>query len=188
MISKKDRYASIVHAAASVMMTIVLIYMIAGVFIRNAGFAMGNLLLYAALLAYCGLNILVSQQLNSEKASPHRAIALQFAVKAIPAAVLAVASMLDQPNYFSAAMLGMTAAMEAKIAWDYWKYRNPERLSKFILGLFGFAQIILALLFVMVFIEDETADYPAIIMPVASAVCYICLLIRSFGSKKEEAV
>lgn len=183
MISKKDRYAGIAHAAASVTMTLVLIYMITGVFIRNAGFAMGNLLLYAALLAYCVLNILVSQQLNSEKASPHRTIALQFAVKAIPVAVLAVASMLDQPNYFSAAMLGMTAAMEVKLAWDYWKYRNPDRLSKFILGMFSFAQLALALIFVMVFIEEEAADYPAIIMPMASAVCYVCLLIRSFGSK-----
>lgn len=188
MISKKDRYAGIAHAAASVTMTLVLIYMIAGVFIRNASFAMGNLLLYAALLAYCGLNLLVSRQLNSEKASPHRTIALQFAVKAIPAAALAVASMLDQPNYFFAAMLGMTAAMEAKIAWDYWKYRNPDRLSQFFLGLFSFAQLALALIFVMVFIEDEAADHPAIIMPVASAVCYIGMLIRSFGSKKEEAV
>jgi len=188
MISKKDRYAGIVHAAASVIMTLLLIYIIADVFVRDASFVMGNLLLYIAMLVYCGLNILVSQQLNSEKALLHRIITLQFAVKALPAAVLAVASMLDQPNYFSAAMLGITAAMEAKIAWDYWKYRNPDRLSKFFLGLFSFAQLVLALLFMMVSIEDEAADYPAIILPVMSAVCYICLLIRSFGSKKKEAV
>lgn len=189
MISKKDRYTSVVHATASVMMTLVLIYMIAGVFIRNAGFAMGNLLLYVALFTYCGLNMLVSWRLNSASAlQVHWVIALQFAVKAISAVVLAALAMTGQPNYFSAAMLGMTAAMEAKIAWDYWRYRNPDRVSKLFLGLFSFAQLVLALIFVMAFLEREAADYPPVIMPVASAVCYICLLIRSFGSKKEEAV
>lgn len=188
MISKRYRYTGIVYAAASVIMTLVLICMIAGVFIRDVAFAMDKFLLYAALLAYCGLNILISWQLNSEKALPHRTIALQFAVKAILAAVLAVTPFLFQPNYFSVAMLGMTAAMEAKIAWDYLKYRNPDRLSKLILGLFGFAQLVLALVFVAVIFEDGEVDYPSIILPLASAVRHVCLLIHSLGVKKEEPI
>lgn len=187
MTSKKDRYTGIVHAAAAVLMSAMLIIMITDVFINNPDFALDNLLLYAALLAYCVLNMLISWQINSQRSMhSHLLIALQFSVKAVPAAGLAAAVLIQQYDYFSSAMLGITAAMEFRLAWDYLKYRQPGRTSKYILGLFCLAQLCLALLFVMVSIEDNVMDYPSIVLPATSVICTCCLLIRSAGSANEE--
>ena len=184
--SKKDRYTGIIHAVASVILTTAMATEIVGGFIRGGSFKLDGLL----ILGYSTLNLPVSWQLISRRATNiHRFIALPFAVTAVAAALLpliVIAKQPNQPDYFLIALLGITAAAEFKLAWDYWINKCPGRTSKLILGLLCIALLFLTLVMVAGSMEDGTVYYTMIAIPAASAICHMCLLIRSIGKKNEE--
>ena len=183
--SKKDRYTGIIHAVASVILTAAMATEIVGGFTHGGRFKLDGLL----ILGYFALNLLVSWQLISCHATNiHRIIALPFAVTAVAAAVLTFMEIANQPDYFLIALFGITAAAQFKLAWDYWVNGHPGRTSKLILGLLCIALLFLALIFVAASVEDGTVYYTMIAIPAASAICHMCLLIRSTGMMKEESI
>ena len=184
----KSRAIGVIHAIVSLVMLIILIALVADKAVADTVHFAEIKGIYILLIVPFAANLLASLRMNFHVSYIRWMISLSFALKAVQALCFSVL-FFDTMSTASLAVsvLCMCAAIfEGKLGFDYYKNEHVGAASRCIL--IGFCILHLAACCMFIFSADITFGYELPVLAAGSAVCYGCLLIRSFGSKKEEAV